>query len=48
MSNDLFARLYAGAPKPAEGEKPVEEQPEESQSRSTAAYLESLKNDRED
>ena len=40
---DLFAKLYSGAPKPAVGEKPAEEQAEETQSRSANAYLESLK-----
>lgn len=48
--NDLFKRLYSDAPKPAEGEKPAEEQPKETptKGRSAAAYLESLKNDSTD
>jgi len=43
--NDLFAKLYSEAPKPVEGEKPAEEQPKETQNRSAAAYLESLKHE---
>ena len=45
QKNDLFAKLYAGAPKPVLGETPAEEQTEEepTKSRSARAYLESLK-----
>ena len=49
--NDLFAKLHSGAPKPVLGETPAEEQTDEEEptkSRSARAYLESLKDDRED